>query len=240
MFKVKNTAKKITILSNLIITMVLVAVFGFSYAGGTLNVFNGNSDASMAIYHGNKESKNVCLMINVYWGDEYLVPMLDIIKNNDIKVTFFVGGVWASKNAEMMQKMIELGCEIGNHGYQHKDQDKISEQDNYNEIFQTHQIVKNLIGIEMNLFAPPSGAYNSTTLNVAESLGYKTIMWTKDTIDWRDQDGGLIFQRATKNACGGDFILMHPTQATLNSLKEIIDFYKNKGFNLTTVSETLI
>ena len=92
----------------------------------------------------------------------------------------------------------------------------------------------------MNLFAPPSGAYNSTTLNVAESLGYKTIMWTKDTIDWRDQDGGLIFQRATKNACGGDFILMHPTQATLNSLKEIIDFYKNKGFNLTTVSETLI
>ena len=238
-FKIKKKKKKITsFLSNVVIAVVLLTVMGFSFAGGTLNVFNSYSDSS-AIYHGNLDSKNVALMINVYWGDEYIDDMLEIFKDKNVKATFFVGGVWASKNLETMQKILQYNCELANHGYKHKDQDKISEQDNYNEIFQTHQIVKSLTGVEMNLFAPPSGAYNSTTLSVAESLGYKTIMWTKDTIDWRDQDKNLIYNRAIKDAKGGDLILMHPTAKTLEALPEIIDYFIKNNFNVTTVSETI-
>ena len=237
-FKVNKSRKITSLVSNLVIAIMLVTVFGFSFAGGTLKVFNSNSDG-LAIYNGNLNSRNVSLMINVYWGDEFLDDMLSVIKEKNISVTFFVGGVWASKNQEMMQKMLANNCELANHGYQHKDQDKISEQQNYNEIFQTHQIVKSLTGVEMNLFAPPSGAYNSTTLKVANQLGYKTIMWTKDTIDWRDQDENLIYNRAIKNPQGGDLILMHPTEKTLQALPRIIDYYIQNGFNLTTVTQTL-
>ena len=139
----------------------------------------------------------------------------------------------------MLKQMLERGHELGNHGYVHKDQDKISAQANYDEINQTHQIVKSLVDYEMNLFAPPSGAYNQTTLDIAEQLGYKTIMWTKDTIDWRDKDANLIYERATKNASNGDLILMHPTEKTLEALPNIISFYKEAGYKLTTVSETI-
>ncbi|MBP3389804.1 MAG: polysaccharide deacetylase, partial [Clostridia bacterium] len=103
----------------------------------------------------------------------------------------------------------------------------------------THQIVKSLSGVEMTLFAPPSGAYNDATLSVATSLGYKTIMWTLDTIDWRDQDKNLILSRATKNVKGGDLILMHPTAKTLEALPDIIDTLKAKGLEIAPVSETL-
>ena len=91
----------------------------------------------------------------------------------------------------------------------------------------------------MNLFAPPSGAYNKITVSAALNLGYKTIMWTRDTIDWRDHDENVIYNRAIKNASGGDLILMHPTQATAKALPKIIDTLQARGFNLTTVSQNL-
>lgn len=238
-FNVKKKRSLKNLIVNCVIVLTLFTVFGFTFAGGTMQVFS-NIDSIEAIYNGNKNSNKITLMINVYWGDEYLQPMLDVMEEFDVKTTFFVGGVWASKNQEMLQKFLENGHEIGNHGYQHKDQDKIDATANYYEISQTHQIVKNLAGVEMNLFAPPSGAYNNTTLATAEDLGYKTIMWTRDTIDWRDKDAELIYNRAIKNAKGGDLILMHPTQETLNALPKIIKTLQEKGFYLTTVSENLV
>ena len=94
----------------------------------------------------------------------------------------------------------------------------------------------------MELFAPPSGAYGKKTVEIAKELGYKTIMWTdgRDTIDWRDKDSNLIYNRAIKNCKGGDFVLMHPTQATKDALDGIIKTLKGQGFELCTVSENLL
>ena len=89
----------------------------------------------------------------------------------------------------------------------------------------------------MTLFAPPSGSYSKTTLEVCSSLNYKTIMWSKDTIDWRDSDINLIVKRATKNVTNGDLILMHPKSHTLNALDQIIKIYEEKNLQLVTVSQ---
>ena len=223
---------------NLVIFSMLLTVFAFTYAGGTMQVFNTQNGAE-AIYYGNRSSNNISLMFNVYWGDEFLDGILKTLDEHDAKVTFFVGGVWASKNEEMLKRFVQEGHELANHGYNHKDQNRISQQENYNEINQTHQIVKSFTGLEMKLFAPPSGAFNDTTLNVAESLGYRTIMWTRDTIDWRDKDKQLIYNRAVKDAKGGDLVLMHPTEKTLEALPEILQTLKKQGLNVTTVSETI-
>ena len=93
----------------------------------------------------------------------------------------------------------------------------------------------------MNLFAPPSGSFNKKTVEIATELGYKTIMWTegRDTIDWRDKDSEIIFQRAVKNCKGGDLVLMHPTAATRDALDRIIKDLKSKNFDLCTVSQNI-
>jgi peptidoglycan/xylan/chitin deacetylase (PgdA/CDA1 family) len=104
----------------------------------------------------------------------------------------------------------------------------------------TEDLVEKLCGIKMALFAPPSGAFNKRTVGIANSLGYKTILWTHDTIDWRDQDENLIYNRATKDASAGDLILCHPTECTANTLERIIIKYKELGFKINTVSSNIL
>lgn len=222
---------------NVVIILMLFLVASCAVLGvnivTTSNVING------VYYSGNEESNKISLMINVYWGTEYLDGMLEILDKYDVKTTFFVGGTWAVKESDMLEKIYEKGHEIGNHGYTHKDQDKLNREQNQKEILTTHNIVKDLLNIDMNLFAPPSGAYSKTTVEVASSLGYQTIMWTRDTIDWRDKDADLIYSRAVKDAKGGDLVLMHPTEKTLEALENIIITLQEKGLKVTTVSDTL-
>lgn len=222
---------------NLAIIFVIALVGSMAIFAGVSSV--QTSTVSGVYYNGDKNSNNVSLMINVYWGSEYLDDILSVLKEKNVKTTFFIGGTWAVLNEYYLQKIYADGHEIANHGYRHKDHDKLDEQGNLNEISTTHKIIKELLGVDMTLFAPPSGTYDSLTVTCAQSLGYKTIMWTRDTIDWRDKDADLIYKRAIKNAHGGDLILMHPTEKTLVALPKIIDYFQTNGFNLTTVTETI-
>lgn len=225
------------VVANCIIGVVLVFMFTLTYAGGTLNAFSSNQPT--AIYNGNLNSNKICLMINVYWGNECIEPMLATLEEYNVKTTFFLGGMWVEKYADLALKIYESGHEIANHGYFHKDQDKINLDANKKEILSCHNIIKNKLNIEMNLFAPPSGAYSNDTIKAAEQLNYKVIMWTRDTIDWRDRDATTIYNRAVKNAKGGDLILMHPTSATAEALPQIIQTLQSENFTLTTVSSCL-
>ena len=193
----------------------------------------------MPIYNGNRESNSVSLMFNVYENTKVVNGILDELKNQGVKATFFVGGCWADDNGETLKRIINEGHEIGNHGYFHKDHKKLSADANRQEIYLTGEIVKALSGAKPTLFAPPSGSFSNTTLQVADELGYKVIMWSKDTIDWRDSDKNLIVSRATKNLESGDFILMHPKEHTLSALPSIIEKIKGAGFNFYTVSQNL-
>ena len=228
--------KIVSLLSNLVIICVLVVVSVFTILPSSKTV---SQNENGVYYSGNPDKPYISLMVNVYWGNEYLEQMLEIFLENDIQTTFFVGGTWASKNNELLQKIKDAGHEIGNHGFFHKDQDKLDYAQNKSEILNNHNLIKELLGVEMNLFAPPSGAYSSITLDVAESLGYKTIMWSKDTIDWRDHDASLILKRATTNLSNGDLILMHPTEATVQALSDIIANIKSQDFEIVTVSKNI-
>lgn len=228
--------KKFRFISNCVIGAVIITILAV-----TLNVTADkyvSSSENSAIYKGTSTDK-VSLMINVYWGTEFIDEMLDILKENDVKTTFFIGGCWAAQNIETLKKIILDGHEIGNHGYYHKDHKQISEKRNYEEINITHELVRLNTGVEMNLFAPPSGSFGNDTLRIASELGYKTIMWTRDTIDWRDHDSELIYSRAVKKASGGDLILMHPTAETVKALDGIIKTLKEQGLKVAPVSEVL-
>lgn len=233
-------------MSNKIVSSLLVNFVIFLSVLSVLLVcfnFEITSTASVetyqAIYRGNTKNKNVSLLINVYWGTEYVKDMVDILTETGAKATFFVGGCWASENVDLLNYIFENGNEIGNHGYFHKDHKTISKQRNFEEIDITHKLIKELLNIEMTLFMPPSGSFNLTTLEVAKSLNYKTLMWSKDTIDWRDKDENLIYSRATKNMQNGDLILMHPTKCTKNMLKNIILAYQNSGYSIVTASQNI-
>lgn len=236
----KTRKEKIFIVcSNLLLFLAVVCVGVISFVPQSKQTQSVESKRLLAIYEGNRNSNKVSLMINVYWGTEYLNDILDVLKTNNVKTTFFVGGMWVAENPDMLQKIYQQGHEIANHGYSHKNHDKLSFEGNINEIQNCNKLVFSSLGINTTLFAPPSGAYNNDTIKAAESLGFKTIMWTRDTIDWRDKNTNLIISRATTSLKGGDLILMHPTKNTLEALPTIISKIFEKGLTVAPVSQTL-
>ena len=223
------------VLTNSIILTMIMFVF-------LASVFLPNASISVSVkiptYKGSSEDK-VSLMFNVYWGTEYVEPILAVLDSYEIKTTFFMGGSWVEKNHELAKEIYARGHELGNHGYFHKDHKKLSDAENRNEILTCQKIVKAVVGVDMNLFAPPSGSFSQKTLDIAEEMGYNIIMWSLDTIDWRDKDVSLIVRRATEKVGGGDLILMHPTQSTLEALPAIIEKISEKGLKIAKVSDVL-
>ena len=190
-------------------------------------------------YHGDRSAARVSIMINVYENADIVEKMIDLLKDNGAKSTFFVGGCWADDNTETVRKIVDSGMEIANHGYFHKDSKTVGEGVLKAEIENAHKLIKTLCGVDMTLFAPPSGSFSANSLKVIEKCGYKTIMWSKDTIDWRDNNVDLIVSRATEKIENGDLILMHPKEHSLAALQKILIFLKEKGFDAVTVSECI-
>lgn len=239
--RIKKENLFISVVSNLVLSCLITLIFISCYFVKRDSDVGqmANSEYNGTIYAGDKNSNKVSLMINVYWGTDSLVKMLDILDAHSIKSTFFVGGTWVKENVELLKKIHEKGHEIASHGHTHKEHGKLDYTKNLTEIQTCHEIIKEVLGFEMKLFAPPGGSYNKNTIKAAEFLNYKTIMWTKDTIDWRDHNSSLIFNRATTNMSGGDLILMHPTENTVEALPNIISYAKKHNFDLVTVSENL-
>ena len=103
----------------------------------------------------------------------------------------------------------------------------------------TERLIEAVTGKKTNLFAPPSGAFSADTLTAADHLGYRIIMWSRDTIDWRDKDPDLVLTRCTRDIKNGELILMHPTEHTLKALPAVLASLKEQGFSAVTVSENL-
>lgn len=224
------------VVANIILAVLVVAVAAVGFVGATANVFNNNDNSP--IYRGSG-AKQVTLMINVYWGTEYLSDMLAIFDKYEVKTTFFVGGSWVADHPEILQDIVSRGHEVGNHGYFHKEHSKLDYAENVKEINACGKLVFEYTGVNMRLFAPPSGDFGAETLRAAADNGYKTIMWSRDTIDWKDKDSDVVFSRATKNTSDGELILMHPTAHTLKALERIIRYYIDNGFEIVPVSTNL-
>jgi len=190
------------------------------------------------IYRGNGAKPAVGLMINVAWGEEYLPAILDILKEKNVKATFFFDGTWLSKNMNTAKTIIAQGHEASNHAYTHPDMSKLGAERQRQEIGKTEQLLKKL-GVNNVWFAPPSGYFNEQTIKVSTEYGLRTVLWTLDTIDWQKPEPSAVVAKVSRKVEPGSLILMHPTSTTAGALKGMIDAIQKKGYIPGTVSQTL-
>ena len=222
-----------------VVLSVLVLSFGALCLAPMEESVSAQTEKINIYRQAGENAQGVSLMFNVYWGTEEVYRILDILQTHEAKATFFIGGCWADDNVECLRDIYAAGHEIGNHGYFHKDHDKLDLLNNQKEIAECNRFIELAIGTPPMLFAPPSGAYNEQTLQAANTLGMTTILWSKDTIDWRDKNAAIIYTRATKGVQIGDFILMHPMKEPADALEDILKFYKANGLETVTVSQNI-
>ena len=234
--RLEHNALTMKIASNLVLGVLVLSVGALCLSPIDSEV---NADSESQIYRSAENGTGVSLMFNVYWGTESVYRILEILKEHEAKATFFVGGCWADDNVDCLKKIYADGHEIGNHGYFHKDHSKLNLADNQKEIAECNRFIELAIGVKPRLFAPPSGAYGNDMLTVCTALNMQTVLWSKDTIDWRDKNPSITYTRATKNVQKGDFILMHPMETTVDALDDILKYYENNHLQTVTVSENL-
>ncbi|CAM4275100.1 putative sporulation protein (polysaccharide deacetylase family) [Paenibacillus endophyticus] len=191
------------------------------------------------IYRGNSNKRMISLMINVAWGNEFMDAILNTLKSENVKATFFLDGSWLYKNVELASRIQSEGHEMSNHAYTHPDMKALDRQSQYNQIAKTEALLKTKLHVNNKWFAPPSGSFNQTTVQIAEEMGLKTVLWTIDTIDWQKPPADSVIRKISAKLEPGALILMHPTATTRDALQGIIAAAKAKGYAIGTVSETL-
>ncbi len=226
--------KKLTIGVNLLLTVVALFI-------GTVCLFPVSVTASYKeeVFRRGNHPTGVSLLINVYWGTAQVYEMLDILDEYGAKATFFIGGCWADDNTDCVRAIAEKGHEIGSHGYFHRDCASLTAAQLKEEIVLSAAFLQKVTGKPVTLFAPPSGSYDEKTVKICKELGMGVVLWSKDTVDWRDKDEKICFTRATEGVTGGEFVLMHPMEETVKALPRILNDYRNRSLSAVTASENL-
>lgn len=191
------------------------------------------------IYQGNEKEKSVALTCNVFWGEEYIGRMLEILDQKNVNMTFFIGGCWAGKFPQMVEEIYQKGHEIGSHGYSHPHPDHISREANIQDMIEAEKIITKITGKKPVLYAPPYGERGNSVLQASAQMGYHTILWSIDTIDWQHPSPEIIRDRVLTKVHNGGIVLMHPTASTVNALPSIIDGITKQGYQIITVGEML-
>ncbi|WP_232697085.1 polysaccharide deacetylase family protein [Brevibacillus daliensis] len=199
-----------------------------------------NQLGAYPIYRGNPKKEAVSFMVNVAWGNEYLDQILDTLDRHKVKTTFFLDGSWVRRNPELANKIKDRGHELGNHAYSHPDMSKLGEERIRQEIGKTQAIIEKTTGVTPTWFAPPSGSFSQRVVEIAQDdFKMKTILWTADTIDWKNPPVEQMVERVRKKLDNGVLILMHPTTSSAQGLDQMLKLAKEKGLTPTTVTEVL-
>lgn len=226
-----------------IIAIIVTLVVGFIFLRRTKTkvVNNYNIATLKPIDRGNENSKYIAFACNIDWGNEVLLDMLETLNKEKVKITFFVTGRWAKEFPDLMQQIVDSGHEIGSHGYQHLNYETLTLEQNEEQIKKADEILSKHIKEKITLFAPPSGSYNNNTLIASDKLGYKTILWTIDTIDWRaGSTRDVIIDRVLrKDNFNGAIVLMHPMPETAKALPVLIELMREKDLKVGRVSDIL-
>lgn len=194
---------------------------------------------AVAIYKGLPKMQ-VALTFDATYGDNQTTTLLEILRRNNIKATFFFAGIWVENFPNLVRSIASEGHEIGNHTYTHPHLTQIPITDVRSQILRTDRLIENITDRSPYLFRPPFGEFNQQILNTAASLGYLTIMWTIDSLDWKSPGVQTIINRVVNNIEPGAIILFHQAAAqTPQALQVIINELRNKGYSFGTVTEVL-
>lgn len=228
------------ILAGAALCLFAAVVFAAPKAAAALT--SARTARELPIYCVDREDKVVALTFDAAWGNEDTQKILEILAKHDVKVTFFATGGWVETYPEDVMAIIEAGHAFGNHSENHKFMTKLSDEEKRDELMQVHNKVKELTGYEMCLFRPPYGDYNDDVVKVADSLGYYTIQWSVDSLDWKDYGVDSIVRTVTKhkNLDNGAIILMHNgAKYTAEALDQVITSLKEQGYRFVTVAELI-
>ena len=226
----------------LVLALVVVLAGSYNYLSDLISVSSNVNGRELPIYSVETDEKKIALSIDAAWGNEDTQQILDILKKHNIKVTFFMTGGWVESYPDDVKAIYEAGHDLGNHSENHKNMSQLSDEEKTQELMKVHEKVKELTGVEMNLFRPPYGDYDDAVVLNAKENGYYAIQWSVDSLDWKDYGKESIIDTVVnhKDLQNGAIILCHNgAKYTASALDEMITTLKEQGYEFVPISELI-
>ena len=171
----------------------------------------------------------------------YTERILQILEKYNVKASFFIIGENAVQHPETIKKIYDQGHELGNHTYTHVSINKVSKEKLTEELEKTSHVIEEITSFRPRVFRPPFGAYSDASIATVTSLGYRSVLWSKDSKDWQLPSVDEILQ--SMEVSSGDILLFHDynqaNSPTPDALEKLIPRLLEKGYKFVTVTELL-
>ncbi len=172
----------------------------------------------------------------------YTAQILEILKKNKIKATFFVVGQVLNNYPDLGKRIVAEGHIIGNHTWNHW-YHFFNKKAAALEIDRTSDLIYKTTGTKTTLFRPPGGMLHNGLADYAKSKDYTVIMWSADSIDYALPSPPVLVNRVVRQASPGGIVLLHdgggPRKNTVAALPTMISKLKKKGYRFVTIPELL-
>lgn len=224
-----------------VVAALFCAVFLWVESGSSLSVFSTDNGPKALVKSGNSKT-DIALTFNISWGQEKVYEILDTLKKENVKVTFFVSGEWAERHPDIVKRIKEDKHELGMMGYRYKSYVKQDITQVRKDLAYAREVFRKMGYTQIKLLRPPSGHFNNDILKLADKMGYSVIHWNINPDDWRNPGTQVIINTVMEQTSGGDIILLQASDSvkqTNNALKTILPGLKKKGYNFVTVSELI-
>jgi polysaccharide deacetylase family sporulation protein PdaB len=195
----------------------------------------------LPIYGVDVPEKKIAISFDATWGAEHTPKILNSLDKYNIKTTFFLVNIWLKKYPEVAKQIAQKGHEIGMHSATHPHFTALTEKQMEEELKENHKMIEEITGQKPFLFRPPFGDYDNTVIKTVDRLGFKTIQWSVDSLDWRDLSAQEIQERVLRQIDPGDIVLFHNNgKYTADALDPIINRLKEQGYVIVPISELLL
>ena len=157
-----------------------------------------------------------------------------------MKCTFFAVEFWVEKYPEYAEKIVNAGHELGTHSRTHSYMSKLSKEQIIDELKTSANAIEKATGQKTNLFRAPYGDYDNLLIDTAKELGFYTVQWDVDSLDWKNLSANEIALRIINGAKNGSIILCHNNGLhTAEALPMIFSTLKNKGYEFVPIGELI-
>lgn len=190
--------------------------------------------------------KQVALTFDDVPDPRFTPKVLDALKKEGVKATFFSVGSRAKKHPTLVTRIRQEGHAIGNHSYNHAQFNKLTLDQFRDQIERTNRILESITGIKPRLIRPPYGEINEEQLRWARRNNYKVVNWNVDSLDWQGLTKDEVKHNILSAVGPGAIILQHAgggvgsdLTGTIEALPEVIAELKKKGYSFVTLPEML-
>ncbi len=205
-----------------------------------------NRNISKKVIKRVKSNNEIALTFDDGPDRRYTSSLLDLLKENGVKASFFVVAENAAANQDILFRMIKEGHSVGLHSLNHRNAWLTLPWKTQTDFSRSIELFKRM-GVEIQFFRPPWGKFNILTQYNADKHGLKTVLWTLSARDWsRFVTAKDIKNSIVNNTKAGDIIVLHDSNGaegapsrTIDALKEAIPKLKEKGYNFVAVDKIL-